>query len=176
VLAFVAMEPPDSLAPEHVRDCKAELLQALRPALEGRSFFLSTGKRLPQRATEVANRPPRAGRRSRRSSRCSPGVDNPGRDSFLVTVSGHLVPLDHSGRVPAADELVLGERQRKPTNVSCTTRWDQTLFLRGDAVERSWEIVAPILDAPGTVHPYAAGTWGPSAADELIAPRTWRPS
>jgi glucose-6-phosphate 1-dehydrogenase len=53
---------------------------------------------------------------------------------------------------------------------------DQTLFLREDAVERSWEIVAPVLDASGTVHPYAAGTWGPSAADELIAPRAWRPS
>lgn len=52
---------------------------------------------------------------------------------------------------------------------------DQTLFLREDAVERSWEIVAPVLDASGTVHPYAAGTWGPSAADELIAPRAWRP-
>ena len=53
---------------------------------------------------------------------------------------------------------------------------DQTLFLREDAVERSWEIVAPVLDAAGTVHPYAAGTWGPGAADELIAPRAWRPT
>jgi glucose-6-phosphate 1-dehydrogenase len=52
---------------------------------------------------------------------------------------------------------------------------DQTLFLREDAVERSWEIVAPVLDASGTVHPYAAGTWGPSAAGDLIAPRAWRP-
>ena len=52
---------------------------------------------------------------------------------------------------------------------------DQTLFLREDALERSWEIVAPVLDGSGTVHPYAAGTWGPSAADELIAPRGWRP-
>jgi glucose-6-phosphate 1-dehydrogenase len=52
---------------------------------------------------------------------------------------------------------------------------DQTFFLREDAVERSWEIVAPVLDAPGTVHPYAAGTWGPSAAGDLIAPRAWRP-
>jgi glucose-6-phosphate 1-dehydrogenase len=51
---------------------------------------------------------------------------------------------------------------------------DQTLFLREDAVERSWEIVTPILGGAGTLHPYAAGTWGPSAADELIAPRTWR--
>jgi glucose-6-phosphate 1-dehydrogenase len=51
---------------------------------------------------------------------------------------------------------------------------DQTLFLREDAVGRSWEIVAPILDASRPVHPHAAGTWGPSAADELIAPRAWR--
>ena len=31
VLAFVAMEPPDSLAPEDVRDRKAEVLEAVRP-------------------------------------------------------------------------------------------------------------------------------------------------
>ena len=48
---------------------------------------------------------------------------------------------------------------------------DQTLFLREDGVERSWEIVAPVLDSHDSVHPYAAGTWGPSAADDLIAPR-----
>ena len=52
---------------------------------------------------------------------------------------------------------------------------DQTLFLREDAVERSWEIVAPVLDSSATVHSYAAGTWGPGAADELIAPRASRP-
>jgi glucose-6-phosphate 1-dehydrogenase len=51
---------------------------------------------------------------------------------------------------------------------------DQTLFLREDAIERSWEIVAPVLDRCETLYPYASGTWGPSAADELIAPRTWR--
>jgi glucose-6-phosphate 1-dehydrogenase len=53
---------------------------------------------------------------------------------------------------------------------------DGTLFLREDAVERSWEIVAGTLDGTGTVHPYAAGTWGPGAADELIAPRAWHRS
>jgi glucose-6-phosphate 1-dehydrogenase len=52
---------------------------------------------------------------------------------------------------------------------------DQTLFLREDAVERSWEIVTPVLDASGSVHHYAAGTWGPPAAGELIGPRAWRP-
>jgi glucose-6-phosphate 1-dehydrogenase len=34
--------------------------------------------------------------------------------------------------------------------------------------------VAPVLDAAAGVHPYAAGTWGPAAANELIAPRAWR--
>ena len=33
-----------------------------------------------------------------------------------------------------------------------------SLVFRANAVERSWEIVAPVLDASGTVHPYAAGT------------------
>jgi glucose-6-phosphate 1-dehydrogenase len=51
---------------------------------------------------------------------------------------------------------------------------DQTLFLREDAVERSWQIVSPVLDRAGPVHPYAAGTWGPAGADALIAPRGWR--
>jgi glucose-6-phosphate 1-dehydrogenase len=51
---------------------------------------------------------------------------------------------------------------------------DQTLFLREDAVERSWAIVAPILDGSGSVRPYAAGTWGPTglfAGFSLL----WRP-
>jgi len=32
-----------------------------------------------------------------------------------------------------------------------------------------------VLDSSATVHSYAAGTWGPGAADELIAPRASRP-
>jgi glucose-6-phosphate 1-dehydrogenase len=27
----------------------------------------------------------------------------------------------------------------------------------------------PLLDAPPPVHPYAPGSWGPAAADELVA-------
>ncbi len=50
---------------------------------------------------------------------------------------------------------------------------DRTLFLREDAVERAWEVLEPVLDAPSTVLPYARGSWGPAAADALIAPRRW---
>jgi len=50
---------------------------------------------------------------------------------------------------------------------------DETLFLREDVVERAWEIVAPAIREPGAIHPYPAGTWGPSAADQLTPPHKW---
>jgi glucose-6-phosphate 1-dehydrogenase len=51
---------------------------------------------------------------------------------------------------------------------------DATLFQRADAVELAWSVVQPILDAwaahaPADFPNYPAGTWGPSAAAELIA-------
>ena len=235
VLAFVAMEPPDSLAPEDVRDRKAQLLEAMRPlsaddivrgqytagVVEGREvpgyrdedrvapessvetfvalrawidndrwkdvpFFLRTGKRLPRRATEVAivlREPERRlfdGASIARlpahhlALRVQPdeGISmvfrakEPGPGMAL-----DAVPMDFSyarsfrTRSAEAYERLLHDAMAD----------DQTLFLREDAVERSWQVVAPILDVSDTVHPYAAGTWGPSAADELIAPRAWRP-
>jgi glucose-6-phosphate 1-dehydrogenase len=50
---------------------------------------------------------------------------------------------------------------------------DHTLFTREDGVERAWELVAPVLEAPPVVERYEAGSWGPESADELIAPRHW---
>lgn len=50
---------------------------------------------------------------------------------------------------------------------------DATLFQRADMIEAAWAVVAPILDVRKALPPrhfpnYAAGTWGPKAADELI--------
>ncbi len=36
-------------------------------------------------------------------------------------------------------------------------------------MEENWRIMQPLLDAPGEVHPYEPGTWGPPAADKLVA-------
>ena len=57
---------------------------------------------------------------------------------------------------------------------------DATLYTRQDMVEASWSVVEPIqnvwretkFDFPN----YAAGTWGPAAADEMLARRghAWR--
>lgn len=50
---------------------------------------------------------------------------------------------------------------------------DRTLFTRADGIERTWEIVDPVLDGAPEVHGYERGSWGPAAADDLIAPRRW---
>jgi glucose-6-phosphate 1-dehydrogenase len=61
------------------------------------------------------------------------------------------------------------------------THGDQTLFTRGDEVEHAWRVVMPILNAwqrlpPPDFPDYAAGTWGPEAADRFLEKdgRHWR--
>ena len=53
-------------------------------------------------------------------------------------------------------------------------RGDAALFTRNDEVEAAWGIITPILDAwrdlSCPLFPnYAAGTWGPEAAADLLA-------
>ena len=50
---------------------------------------------------------------------------------------------------------------------------DHTLFISESEVERGWEIVRPVLDAPPPVVTYPAGSLGPPEADQLVAPRRW---
>ena len=51
---------------------------------------------------------------------------------------------------------------------------DQSLFTHSDAIERLWEISAPLLDAPPPVRPYDPGSWGPQPAlDRLTVPYHW---
>ncbi|HZP80400.1 MAG TPA: glucose-6-phosphate dehydrogenase, partial [Chthonomonadaceae bacterium] len=59
---------------------------------------------------------------------------------------------------------------------------DQTLFNRADAVETAWAVLEPLLEIWHATKPfqpfpnYGAGTWGPAAADALLARdgRAWR--
>jgi glucose-6-phosphate 1-dehydrogenase len=48
---------------------------------------------------------------------------------------------------------------------------DRSLFAREDYVEEAWRIVDPLLEADLPVHPYAPGSWGPSAM--LAPPGGW---
>jgi glucose-6-phosphate 1-dehydrogenase len=46
---------------------------------------------------------------------------------------------------------------------------DAKRFTRQDAVEEQWRILQPLIDSPPPVHVYEQGTWGPDAADVLVA-------
>jgi len=46
---------------------------------------------------------------------------------------------------------------------------DGALFTSQDAVEAAWAVVEPVLNDHSPVQPYAPGSWGPAAADALIA-------
>jgi glucose-6-phosphate 1-dehydrogenase len=50
---------------------------------------------------------------------------------------------------------------------------DHTLFTTASGIERLWEVSEPVLEHPQPVLPYATGSWGPTAIDDLIAPRHW---
>jgi glucose-6-phosphate 1-dehydrogenase len=47
---------------------------------------------------------------------------------------------------------------------------DGALFTREDAVEAAWAVVDPVLKSHHRVLRYRKGSWGPKAADALIAP------
>ena len=44
-----------------------------------------------------------------------------------------------------------------------------TRFTRQDSVEEEWRVMQPLIDAPRRSHSYRPGSWGPDAADSLVA-------
>jgi glucose-6-phosphate 1-dehydrogenase len=46
---------------------------------------------------------------------------------------------------------------------------DRMLFTRQDTVEAAWAVVDPVLKNHPRALPYKQGSWGPKAADALIA-------
>jgi glucose-6-phosphate 1-dehydrogenase len=46
---------------------------------------------------------------------------------------------------------------------------DDALFAREDAIEAAWAVVEPVLVEHPPAHIYAAGSWGPAAANHFIA-------
>ena len=76
------------------------------------------------------------------------------------------VRADRAGQSAPAGARHSRPSLRRPTSdlLHVAMAGDQTLFLREDAVERSWEIVpAPVLDASGNRAPLRRGhPWGPS--------------
>jgi glucose-6-phosphate 1-dehydrogenase len=53
-------------------------------------------------------------------------------------------------------------------------RGDHTLFTTAEGIESLWERSTQLLEDPPPVKVYPAGTWGPNAIHQLIAPNAWR--
>ena len=66
---------------------------------------------------------------------------------------------DEGGEAPTPYEVLLLD----------ALRGNGSHFTRQDGVEETWRVFEPLLREPGPVHPYAKGSWGPEAANELVA-------
>jgi glucose-6-phosphate 1-dehydrogenase len=156
----------------------------------GVPFYVRTGKKLPKRATEIAiqyNTAPHAlftpdGTTMRPNLlilRIQPeeGISLrflsklPGSGMRLRPVSMDFNYGSSFGeRSPSAYETLLVD----------ALIGDATLYTRQDMVEASWRAVQPILDDWATrkfdFPNYEPGTWGPAAADEMLARQghVWR--
>ena len=83
----------------------------------------------------------------------------PGADT--VSQTDEMVVSRH----PRADEMDAYERV-----LGDAMAGDSTLFAREDYVEEAWRIVDPVLKAGTPVREYDPNTWGPSEADQKVAP------
>jgi glucose-6-phosphate 1-dehydrogenase len=162
---------------------KTETFVALRLEIDngrwaGVPFFLRTGKRLPVTQTEVRlvfKEPPRL-------AFIPSGHRPPVPDQLVIKfdpATGIRLTLDAkraSGPLPQEIDLDMefaeeGGEAATPYEVllQAAMEGDSTNFVRMDSVEETWRIVQPLLDAPGKAHAYAQGSWGPEAAERLVA-------
>jgi glucose-6-phosphate 1-dehydrogenase len=155
-------------------------------------FYLRTGKRLARRVSEIAiqfKRPPLL------LFQNTP-VEHLARNVLLIRVQpDEGISLRFGAKIPGPSVrmgfVAMDFKYKDAFGSTATTGYetllydclkgDTTLFQRADMVELGWNIVKPVLDvwsalSPRTFPNYAAGTWGPKEADDMLQRdgRTWR--
>lgn len=155
----------------------------------GVPFYLRTGKRLPTRASEIVIQ------FSSVPHRAFPPESAPDFQPARLIISVQPyegVVLKFHAKQPGRTlrlrtvDMRFGYREMFETpspDAYETLIWDvlindATLFKRADQVEAAWSVLMPILEVwsattPGDFPNYAAGSWGPQAAGQLLA-RTGR--
>ncbi len=157
----------------------------------GVPFYLRAGKRLPKRVTEIAV-----------TFKDAPGVlfqkNGQRNDPNVLAIRiqpDEGIAMKMNCKVPGPSSPIQPVKMdfryssyfgQSPPEAYERLIWDcilgdSTLFARADEVKRSWDFFTPILefwekgDVAKTVS-YAAGSWGPSEADAMIAQdgRVWR--
>ncbi|NNG47832.1 MAG: glucose-6-phosphate dehydrogenase, partial [Deltaproteobacteria bacterium] len=179
---FIGYRDEEGVAP----DSKVETFAAMRLFIdtwrwEGVTFYIRAGKSLPVTATEVIvelREPPQKvfsgrtfeyGKGNYVRFRLGPDVAiaigaNVFRGRGTQGPQGETVELVIS-RLPVGDEM-----GPYGNLLSEAMEGNGLLFNREDGVEAAWRIVEPILGSPEPPHEYEPGTWGPTEANDLIAP------
>jgi glucose-6-phosphate 1-dehydrogenase len=150
----------------------------------GVPFYLRSGKRLARRDTEIVfefRRPPLV-----LLDRAAIGAIDPNRLVLHIQPDEGIelqVKAKRPGPRVRIETVKLDFSYKDFGDTTAATGYerllhdcmmgDGTLFHRTDMVEAAWHIATPILDAwralPAPNFPnYAAGSWGPEAAEELI--------
>jgi len=168
----------DGVAP----DSTTETYAALRLDIEnwrwsGVPFFIRTGKRLTATQTElrlVFKHAPKLGF-ARLSQRADPNqlvIKLDPSTGVRLVLDAHRADADMAAPIEFDVEFAeQGGEGPTPYEVllHAALVGDNTRFTRQDGVEEEWRIMQPLLDAPPQVHSYTPGSWGPAAADGLVA-------
>jgi glucose-6-phosphate 1-dehydrogenase len=158
---------------------------------QGVPFYLRTGKRLPNKISEVSiqfkavphQSFPAAAVMDWRPNRLIIAIQ-PEEGIFLRFESKYPGPTMRLS--PVMMQFFYREAFKVKTPEAYETLLldvmlgDATLFMRADQTEAAWSILMPIIQVWEAVRPtdfpnYAAGAWGPDTADTLIAQdgRSW---
>jgi glucose-6-phosphate 1-dehydrogenase len=157
----------------------------------GVPFYLRAGKRLPKRATEIAIQFKEVPLRLFRESSGDPAPNvlamriQPD-EGIMLRFAAKVPGLGLDVRTVNMDfdydtSFVVDSPDAYETLILDALLGDASLFTRADEVEAAWSVVTPIINgwaemAPPHFPDYAAGSWGPEAADELLGRdgRRWR--
>jgi glucose-6-phosphate 1-dehydrogenase len=148
----------------------------------GVPFFVRTGKRLERKVTEIS-----LAFRSVPYNLIETDADPPGKDALTFRVQpdeGISIHLNIKRPGPGLmlqraeldfdyDDVGGPLLEAYETLLLEAMEGDHTLFLREDEVERSWEVLEPVLRGPPRVDFYEPGSWGPKEAERLILPWHW---
>jgi glucose-6-phosphate 1-dehydrogenase len=164
-------------------DSATETYAALRLDIDnwrwsGVPFFIRTGKHLAATQTEVRlvfKRPPRLGFGFTGDRRPEP-------DQLVIKLdptTGIRLLLDARRADGPGPETINLDMEFSQEGGEGATPYEvllhaamvgqSTRFTRQDGIEENWRIMQPLLDAPPAVHSYPQGSWGPAAADGIVA-------
>jgi glucose-6-phosphate 1-dehydrogenase len=146
-------------------------------------FYLRSGKRMPEQVSQIAIQFRPAPHRSFPAATCRDW--HPSRLVLLIQPDEGIV-LTFPAKCPGPRMLLRPVEMRfnykasfagLSPNAYETLLWavmnnDPTLFMRADQVEAAWRALMPVFTSwagsrPRNFPNYAAGTWGPAAADAL---------